>query len=78
MTLIGNKEYDEDALNRITIVRLTQKKIPQSEIRKLLGVSKALVQNGPIMIKESQKQWVGLLNLQMNKKILFIKLLKVK
>ena len=43
MTLIGNKEYDEDTLNRITIVRLTQKKIPQSEIRKLLDVSKALV-----------------------------------
>ena len=35
MTLIGNKEYDEDTLNRITIVRLTQKKIPLSEIRKL-------------------------------------------
>ena len=42
ITLIGNKEYDEDTLNRITIVLLTQKKIPQSEIKKLLGVSKAL------------------------------------
>ena len=63
MTLIGNKEYDEDTLNRITIVRLTQKKIPQSEIRKLLGVSKALVSKWANLIKESQKQLVGLLNL---------------
>ena len=43
ITLIGNKEYDEDTLNRITIVRLTQKGVSQSEIKKILGVSRALV-----------------------------------
>ena len=40
--MIGNKSYDIDELNRITIVRLTQCGISQGEIRKLLNVSKAL------------------------------------
>ena len=42
MTMIGNKSYDIDELNRITIVRLTQCGISQGDIRKLLNVSKAL------------------------------------
>ena len=40
--MIGNKSYDIDELNRITIVRLTQCGISQGDIRKLLNVSKAL------------------------------------
>ena len=43
MSLIGNKEYDEDTLNRITIVRLTQKRVSQSKIKRLLGLSRALI-----------------------------------
>ena len=42
MTMIGNKFYDIDELNRITIVRLTQCGISQGDIRKLLNVSKAI------------------------------------
>ena len=41
-TNIGNKSYTKDEMNRISIVRLTQCGIPQTEIRKLLKVSKAL------------------------------------
>ena len=40
--MIGNKSYDIDELNSITIVRLTKHNISQGEIRKLLNVSKAL------------------------------------
>ena len=57
MTLIGNKEYDEDNLNRITIVRLTQKKIPQFEIRKLLDVSKALISKWANYDKRAKNNW---------------------
>ena len=46
ITLIGNKEYDEDTLNRIIIVRLTQKGVPQSKIKNILGVSRSLVSKG--------------------------------
>ena len=42
-TRIGNKVYDEDTLNRITIVRLTQVGVPPKQIRSLLKVSRALV-----------------------------------
>ena len=42
-TRIGNKLYDEDTLNRITIVRLTQVGVPPKQIRELLKVSRALV-----------------------------------
>ena len=43
MTLIGNKTYDENTLNRITIVRLTQLGYSHAEIRKILRVKKSLV-----------------------------------
>ena len=42
-TRIGNKLYDIETLNRITIVRLTQVKVPPKKIRALLDVSRALV-----------------------------------
>ena len=35
MTRIGNKFYDEDTMNRITIVRLTQVGVEPSKIRKI-------------------------------------------
>ena len=43
LTLIGNETYDEDTLNRITIVRLTQVCLSHAEIKKILGVKKWLV-----------------------------------
>ena len=42
-TRIGNKVYDIDTLNRITIVRLTQAKVPPKKIRALLDISRTLV-----------------------------------
>ena len=41
MTLIGNKEYDEDTLNRITIVRLTQKKDSTIRNKKIIRYFKS-------------------------------------
>jgi len=43
MTRIGNKFYDEDTMNRITIVRLTQVGIEPSKIRKMLKISRSLL-----------------------------------
>ena len=77
-TLIGNKEYDEDTLNRITIVRLTQKGVSKSEIKKILGVSRALVSKWANYQKKSQNQWVDLQNFRKSKKNLFIKQQKGK
>ena len=42
-TRIGNKLYDIETLNRITIVRLTQVKVPPKKIRALFDISRALV-----------------------------------
>ena len=42
-TKIGNKEYDEDTMNRITIVRLTQVGMKPEEIKKILNVSRSLL-----------------------------------
>ena len=42
-TRIGNKIYDEDTLNRITIVRLTQLGVKPTEINRMLKVSKSLL-----------------------------------
>ena len=39
---IWNKSYTKNEMNRIEIIRLTQCGIPQTEIRRLLKVSKAL------------------------------------
>ena len=42
-TKIGNKEYDEDTMNRITIVRLTHVGMKPEEIKKILNVSRSLL-----------------------------------
>ena len=42
-TRIGNKIYDEDTLNRITIVRLTQVGIKPKEIKAMLNISKSML-----------------------------------
>ena len=42
-TRIGNKFYDEDTMNRITIVRLTQVGVELSKIRKMLKISRSLL-----------------------------------
>ena len=36
---IGNRLYDEDTINRITIVRLTQRGVESSKIKIILSVS---------------------------------------
>ena len=43
LTKIGNKTYDKDTINRITIVRLTQAGLSHSEIKKILKVNKSLI-----------------------------------
>ena len=55
-TRIGNKLYDEDTLNRITIVRLSQVGVPSSQIRKLLKVSRSLVSKWVNYKKREQKK----------------------
>ena len=71
-TRIGNKLYDEDTLNRITIVRLSQVGVPSPQIRKLLKVSRSLVSKWVNYKKREQKKWVGHPNLQKNKKNIFV------
>ena len=55
-TRIGNKLYDEDTLNRITIVRLSQVGVPSPQIRKLLKVSRSLVSKWVNYKKREQKK----------------------
>ena len=43
LTVIGNKTYDEDTLNRVTIIRLTQLGYSHAKIKDILGVKKSLV-----------------------------------
>ena len=43
ITKVGNKIYDEETLNRLTIIRLTQVEIPPIEIKNMFKVSKSLV-----------------------------------
>ena len=43
LTSIGNKFYDEDTLNRITIVRLTRVGVHPSKIKNLLNISNSLL-----------------------------------
>ena len=43
LTRIGNKLYNIDTMNRITIVRLTQRGVEPSKIKKMLDVSRSLL-----------------------------------
>ena len=56
LTTIGNKQYDKDTLNRITIVRLTQVGVKPSEIKKMLGISRALVHKWAHYDKREKKK----------------------
>ena len=55
---IGNKVNNEDTLNRITIVRLTQVGEQPKQIRSLLKVSRALVSKWVNYKKRELKKWV--------------------
>lgn len=52
----GSKIYDEDTLNRITIVRLTQVGIKPTEIKRILNVSKSMLYKWVNYQKMEQKK----------------------
>jgi len=59
-TLIGNKEYGEDTLNRITI-ELTQKGVPQSKIKNIFlyhHKRKPKIIGRPPKFYEKQKEFI--------------------